>query len=690
MIKILARADGRAEILIHEAIGENWYGDGLTSKRFVEDLKALGNVSEILVRINSPGGAVFDGVAIYNTLKNHGAKVEVLVEGLAASIASVIAMAGSSIKMGEGAMMMVHNPWTFAMGDANDMRTVADSLDQIAESMIDIYVSRTGLARDEVKAMLDAETWLTASSAIDKGFADSLPDEDDQDEEAKAANTAGALAKNVADFAAFRARFQRASAQVSPSRIAAMVIPPASADITQEISMTIKADTTASASAGADVNAAVQTALAAEQTRRAQIKARFGKFSAAHRELLDECLDDPSVTADAAGQKLLAKLGEAAQPLAAAAEITVDARDKFLVGAEKAILARAGLEKADRGNEFNGLSLTDLAARAITLKGGSVRGMSKDQIARKVLASHTSSDFPLLLANTAGKQLRAAYALAPVTWNRWCKTGSVSDFKAASRHTLGSFSSLLTKPEAGEYKQGTVGEEREPITALTKGRYISLSREMLVNDDLGGFVGMAQKMGRAAARTVEADVYALLTSASGAGPTMSDTGAFFNATAVTTAGGHANLTSSGTAISVASIALGEAAMLAQRDKSLNDYLALAPRFLLTSVSKKQIAWETVNSLTDVASSNSAKKNYVQAQMNLEVVATPYLTSANPWYLFTDPADVEAFEVAFLDGVQEPFIDEEINFMSDAMNMKVRLDYGVAAIDWRAGYRNAGA
>jgi phage major head subunit gpT-like protein len=285
--------------------------------------------------------------------------------------------------------------------------------------------------------------------------------------------------------------------------------------------------------------------------------------------------------------------------------------------------------------------------------------------------------------------LRKAYALAPVTWNRWCKTGSVSDFKQNSRITVGSFSSLATKIEGGEYQQGTIKEEKETIQALTKGRFLQLSREMIVNDDLGGFTDRARKMGRAAARTVEADVYTLLTSAAGAGPTMSDGGAFFNATAITTAGGHANLTSSGTAITVANIAIGEAAMMAQKDKGLNDFVVIQPRVLLCAPTKKQIAWEVVNSLTDVAQSNSAKRNYVQAQLNLEVVSSPYL-SGNPWYLFADPADTEAFEVAFLDGVQEPFIDEEIEFMTDALNMKVRLDYGIAAIDWRAGYRNAGA
>ncbi len=223
---------------------------------------------------------------------------------------------------------------------------------------------------------------------------------------------------------------------------------------------------------------------------------------------------------------------------------------------------------------------------------------------------------------------------------------------------------------------------------MTKGRYISLSREMIVNDDLNAFATMASKMGRAAARTVEIDFYALLLSNSGAGPTMDDTGAFFNANAVTVAGGHGNLTSSGTAISTASLGVGKAIMARQRDMSLQDYVIIKPKILLVPTEKEQLAWDVVNSATDISQSNPAKLNYAQT-MKLEVVGTPYL-SGNAWYLFADPADVEAFEVAFLDGDQTPYIDEEIEFMTDNMNMKVRLDYGTGAIDWRAGYKNNGA
>lgn len=690
MITVRAASEKVAEILIYDVIGKDFWGDGVTAARVKQDLDALGDVSDINVRINSPGGNVFDGIAIFNLLKQHKAQVHVQIDGFALSAASLIAMAGDLITMGEGAMMMIHNPWTLAIGDANAMRKTADVLEKITGQFVDIYAARSDTKAEEIRTFMDSETWFTAAEAVEHGFADeqTAATETEESEETEAAARSEAWQRCCAAFKKTpKALIESLAAGKLP--IAATSVHKPSVTPTSEDPMTTSQSVTPADVQKAAADATVK-ALADESARKGGIKTAFGRFKAQFRDLYDSCIEDVKCSVEAAREKLLAKLGEGAQPIGDGAIVAgKDASEKFLAGAEQALLMRAGLAKKESGNEFYGRSFCDLAEHTLAMQGVSVRGLTKDGIARKILASHTTSDFPLLLANTAGKVLRAAYQVAPVTWNRWCKVGSVSDFKQASRHTVGSFSSLLTKPERGEYKQGTIGEEREPITAITKGRYISLSREMIVNDDLGGFADMSRKMGRSAARTVEADVYTLLTSASGAGPTMSDTGAFFNATAITTAGGHANLTSSGTAISVASIAVGEAAMMAQKDKSLADFVFIQPRVLLCSPAKKQIAWETVNSLTDVASSNANKKNYVQAQMNLEVVASPYL-SGNPWYLFSDPSDVEAFEVAFLDGVQEPFIDEEVEFMTDAMNMKVRLDYGVAAIDWRGGYRNAGA
>jgi len=167
---IKAKADQKtAEISIYDEIGY-W---GVTAKQFIGDLKAL-DATTIKLAINSPGGAVFDALAIYNALRQHPAAVEVTIMGVAASAASVIAMAGDTIVMPENAFMMIHNPLNLAYGNADDLREMADVLDKIGASLIGIYAKRTGLPEDEIKALLDAETWLNAEEAVTKGFADEL------------------------------------------------------------------------------------------------------------------------------------------------------------------------------------------------------------------------------------------------------------------------------------------------------------------------------------------------------------------------------------------------------------------------------------------------------------------------------------------------------------------------------------
>jgi ATP-dependent protease ClpP protease subunit len=167
---IQAKADQKtADISIYDEIGY-W---GVTAKQFIGDLKAL-DATTIKLAINSPGGAVFDALAIYNALRQHPAAVEVTIMGVAASAASVIAMAGDTIVMPENAFMMIHNPLNLAYGNADDLREMADVLDKIGASLIGIYAKRTGMPEDEIKALLDAETWLNAEEAVLKGFADEL------------------------------------------------------------------------------------------------------------------------------------------------------------------------------------------------------------------------------------------------------------------------------------------------------------------------------------------------------------------------------------------------------------------------------------------------------------------------------------------------------------------------------------
>ncbi|ORI73757.1 MULTISPECIES: head maturation protease, ClpP-related [Leuconostoc] len=157
-----------------DIVSEKWFDEETSATSFRDALKELGDVSTINLSINSGGGSVFDGIAIYNMLKSHKATVNVYVEGLAASIASVIAMAGDTITMRSGSMMMVHMPWTLSQGNAEEMRKTADTLEKTGDSIVDIYSERTGIPSDDIRNIMNDETWLSAEEAVEQGWATKL------------------------------------------------------------------------------------------------------------------------------------------------------------------------------------------------------------------------------------------------------------------------------------------------------------------------------------------------------------------------------------------------------------------------------------------------------------------------------------------------------------------------------------
>lgn len=163
--------------LYGEISNETWWGDEVTPKEFKSDLDELGEIDTLNIYINSPGGDVFAGQTIYSILKRHKAHKNVYIDGLAASIASVIAMAGNTIFMPKNAMMMIHNPWTIGMGNAKDFRKLAEDLDKIRESLIAAYEGHSALTRDEIIEIMDSETWLTATECEEYGFCDVVEEE---------------------------------------------------------------------------------------------------------------------------------------------------------------------------------------------------------------------------------------------------------------------------------------------------------------------------------------------------------------------------------------------------------------------------------------------------------------------------------------------------------------------------------
>jgi ATP-dependent protease ClpP protease subunit len=170
-------ADADTTISMFDVIGEDsWTGGGVTANRISAALRSIGN-RDVTVRINSPGGDMFEGIAIYNLLRAHPARVTVEVLGWAASAASIIAMAGDDIRMGLGSFMMVHNAWGVVIGNRHDMREAATLFDQFDAAITDIYQARTGMTRADIEQLMDAETFMTAAQAVDYGFADAVDDD---------------------------------------------------------------------------------------------------------------------------------------------------------------------------------------------------------------------------------------------------------------------------------------------------------------------------------------------------------------------------------------------------------------------------------------------------------------------------------------------------------------------------------
>lgn len=678
-------AQAASEILIYGDIGQSWWEDTVSATQFVKDIAAI-DATHITVRINSIGGSVPDGIAIYNAIKRHAATVTTVVDGMALSIASLIAMAGDTVQVAENAVFMVHAPWTYAGGNAVALREQADMLDTWAAAMSTSYAAKTGKPQADMLALLTdgKDHWYTAAEAVEMGFADQVVAASPEAAQASASFNLSRFSQGVP--AAVQARLNPAAAAVTPPVAQATPSP-------QEPSMPQSVNPTAAAPqqpATPDEAAIRASAVAAESQRRADIRAAFQPF-ASHEgmtELAAQLENDTTVSVQAAHQRILAKLGENTTPVAGNRVITTeDEVDKRRGAMASALLLRAGVASAAErdaagANPFRGRTLLAMAEASLQAAGINTARMGDR---REIVASaftQSRSDFPVLLENVMHKTLLSAYGLQALTWSRFCKRGTVSDFRAHGRYRVGSLGNLQSKNELGEYKQIAIPDgEKSSITAATKGFILSISREAVINDDLGALTDQASAMGRAAARTVEADVYALLLSNSGLGPTMSDGKTLIHAD-------HGNV-ATGAAMSVDAFDAMRVLMAQQKDVSGNDFLDLRPDVLLCPIGLGGTAKVINGAEFDTSVSSKFQVPNKVRGLFRDIVDSPRLTG-NPYWALANVNEAAALEVAFLDGNSEPFMELETAFTTDGARYKVRLDYGVAGHDWRGAVRNAGA
>ncbi|GDO96256.1 ClpP-like prohead protease/major capsid protein fusion protein [Escherichia coli] len=651
--RMQAGGPGDADIYIYDEIGF-W---GVTAKQFISDLNALGDITHINLHINSPGGDVFEGIAIFNALKTHGASITVYVDGVAASMASVIAMVGNPVIMPENTFMMIHKPFGFTGGDAEDMRTYADLLDKVEAVLLPAYAQKTGKTTDEIAAMLADETWMSGAECLAHGFADQVT---------PAVEAMACIqSKRTEEF------------KKMPESIRNMITPPRNS-APRDTTVTIPAPAVTEPSPAPTVSdeATIRARVMAEQkARMSGINDLFAMFGGRYQALQAQCVADPDCSLEMARERLLNEMGKESSPTNKNTPAHIYAGNGNFVGdgIRQAMLSRAGFEAHEKDNVYNGMTLREWARMSLTERGIGVASYNPMQMVGLAL-THTTSDFGNILLDVANKGLLRGWEESEETFQRWTKKGQLSDFKTAYRVGMGGFGSLRKVREGAEYKYITTSDRKETIALATYGEIFSITRQAIINDDLNMLVDVPMKMGRAAKGTIGDLVYAVLTK----NQKLSDGKALFSSE-------HKNMSTG--AISVAS--LDEARRLMRLQKEGDRSLNIRPAYMLVPVALETLATQTIKSASvKGADVNAGIINPVQNFA--EVIAEPRLDDADAkaWYLAAAQG-TDTIEVAWLNGVDTPYIDQQEGFTTDGIATKVRIDAGVAPLDYRGLVKSSG-
>lgn len=699
-MRVVALAGNTVDLLIYGDIGDAWWDEeSVTAKSVVASLAAL-TPTTINVRINSYGGSVSDGVAIYNELRRQaagGVAVNTFVDGVACSIASLIAVASDTVTMGANTLMMLHAPWgtLYIDGCAKDIREAAEefaaTLEVFGRAMAESYARKSGKPATEFTAMWESgrDYWYSAADAKAAGLCDVVVDESaaTSDIPATADATAQLLSHVVARAPAeLRANVRaalRAPASTNPPASASESQPAAAGDQPGAISMPdIKTPTADDIKAAA--KAEQQRISAALRDRNAEIRAMAEPHmaNAAIREYVDNVVaeSDLDIVAGDVGKQILAILAKNRSPIAGNGEVVAgaDERDKRKGAMANAIQARTGAAKPDAENPYRGHTLAELARECVVRAGVNVNGMDRMAIVATAF-THTSSDFPGLLGDTARTAVLRGYQTAEVDIGQIARPVSVSDFKPSSLAGLGQFSGLDIVPEGGEYKYGTFSQQSQAIKLVTYGKLFSVSRQAIINDQLSVLSEVPQKMGAAAKRAVIDAVFNLINS----NPTLADGFALFSAQ-------HANLLTAST-ISTTSVDAMRAAMALQKDPD-GQIIRVPLKTLVTPIALGGLARTVMTSQTEVSGSkNLTTPNIVRDTFQVLDDGRLDAASATAWYGIADPALIDGLVIGYLDGNQEPYLgDSDKGFTVDGVAWKVRIDAAPAIADYRGLSKNPGA
>jgi hypothetical protein len=430
----------------------------------------------------------------------------------------------------------------------------------------------------------------------------------------------------------------------------------------------------------AAVTEQVRSAFLAEQSRCTDIRAICSRAGLPETKITEFITGGTSVEAVRSAAFEHVVTSGPAPVFRSSTEVGTDARDKFRQAAEGSLIIRCGHTCDDSliklgARDLAGFTLVELARESLRMAGQSALG---GNVLEMVGRSFTTSDFPLLLSNVANKELLDGWETQEETWPSWVAEGSVSDFKTHTAVRPGEVDSLDEIGEDDEYKYGTRTEQSESYKIATFGKLFKISRQTIINDDLGALSEIPREHGEAATRTVGDVVYAVLT----ANSAMGDGTALFHSN-------HKNLAASGAVVSVDSLGLAETAMGLQKDIGGKRRLNIKPAYFLCPLTKKAAAEQFFS--TPVVGT--------QAQPNLQnIYSGAYFTriyeprlddaSTTAWYLAARKG--KTVKVFFLNGNKTPFLDTKQGWSTDGVEFKVRIDVGAKAMGWKGLYKNPGS
>lgn len=351
--------------------------------------------------------------------------------------------------------------------------------------------------------------------------------------------------------------------------------------------------------------------------------------------------------------------------------------DKFRAAAQDAVLMAAGIPVADAApgaNELRGYSMIELARESLQRENVKANFGDNMELARQAINS--TSTFPAIMSNLANKSVMTGFNEAETTFQIWAGKGSNRDFKEAARVALSEAGNLELVPEGGQFQQDYLGEASARTKVATYGKLFSLTRQAIINDDLGLFSKIATKYGSAAKRLVNKMVYAQLTG----NVKMQDNIALFDTK-------HGNVAGTGEALSVKAIAKAITAMRRQKGITGEATLNITPKYLVVPPELEMVAYQIVNSTAAVDGVNSGVVNPYKGRF--VVVADAELTDPDAWYLVADATQHDTIEVTYLNGVETPRLETRQGFDVDGIEYKVAFDCGVSALDFRGVYKNAG-